>query len=123
VERTHLIKRRKQLGLSQAEIANRMGTTQNHVSRLEKGVRRLTPELAKRLAKALECSPEWVAFPEGNTALEGDRLPELQSAQDDEALRLKLLEYVMQNPESGGESVFKQADRLFRWVKTGEVRE
>ena len=123
MERRHLIERRKQLGLSQVEIAKRLGTTQNQVSRLELGGRRLTSEWAKRLAKALECSPEWVAFPEVNTTPKRGRPPELRSAQDDEALRLRLLEYVMQNPEPGGASVSKQADRLFRWVKTGEVRE
>ncbi|MEU8386285.1 helix-turn-helix transcriptional regulator [Streptosporangium sp. NPDC048865] len=46
--------RRTELGLSQAEPAERAGMTQQQVSRLETGGVTPTPALLRRLAKALD---------------------------------------------------------------------
>lgn len=46
--------RRAQLGLSQQEVAKRMGTTASVISRIESGQHRTSTETLRRLAKALD---------------------------------------------------------------------
>lgn len=48
-----VIMRRAELGISQEELAKRMGTTASSISRIESGQRRTRPETLKRLAEAL----------------------------------------------------------------------
>ena len=48
---------RKRLGLSQAALAERIGSSQPQIDRLEKNGRRLTDDWMRRLAAALECEP------------------------------------------------------------------
>jgi DNA-binding transcriptional regulator YiaG len=50
-------KRRKKLGLSQKELAERVGIPQTHVSRLETGKHAPTHVTVERLAKALKTAP------------------------------------------------------------------
>lgn len=49
-----VIRRRGQLGLSQAELSERMGTSHSAISRIESGRHRTTVETLSRLADALE---------------------------------------------------------------------
>lgn len=49
-----VIRRRGQLGLSQAELAKRMGTSHSAVSRIESGQHRTTVQTLRRLADALQ---------------------------------------------------------------------
>lgn len=46
--------RRAQLGLSQQQVAERMGTTTSVISRIESGQHRTSTETLRRLAEALE---------------------------------------------------------------------
>jgi ribosome-binding protein aMBF1 (putative translation factor) len=46
--------RRGQLGLSQQQVAERMGTTTSVISRIESGQHRTSTETLRRLAEALE---------------------------------------------------------------------
>ena len=48
---------RKQIGLSQQELAKRIGTTGQQVGHLESGRRKLTQDWMERLAEGLECVP------------------------------------------------------------------
>lgn len=48
------IMRRAQLGLSQQQVAQRMGTTTSVISRIESGQHRSSTETLRRLAEALE---------------------------------------------------------------------
>jgi transcriptional regulator with XRE-family HTH domain len=48
------IMRRAQLGLSQQQVAERMGTTTSVISRIESGQHRASTETLRRLAEALE---------------------------------------------------------------------
>ena len=48
---------RKRKGLTQEELAARVGLCGAHISRFEKGRRQLSLEWMKRLGDALECSP------------------------------------------------------------------
>ncbi len=52
-----LAKLRKQAGLSQIQLAELLGTTQSHVSRYEKGQRRMHDELLAQAAKILGVTP------------------------------------------------------------------
>jgi transcriptional regulator with XRE-family HTH domain len=49
-----VIRRRGQLGLSQAELAQRMGTSHSAISRIESGRHPTTVQTLRRLADALE---------------------------------------------------------------------
>ena len=49
-----VIMRRAQLGLTQQELADRMGTTKSAVSRIESGQHRTSTETLRRLAEALD---------------------------------------------------------------------
>ena len=49
-----VIMRRSELGLSQRELAERMGTSHSAISRIESGQHQTSVETLKRLAEALE---------------------------------------------------------------------
>ena len=49
-----VIMRRAQLGLTQQELAERMGTTKSVISRIESGQHRASTETLRRLAQALD---------------------------------------------------------------------
>lgn len=49
-----VIMRRAELGLSQQEVAERMGTTASVISRVESGQHRTSTETLRRLAEALD---------------------------------------------------------------------
>ena len=57
-----LRRRREQLGLSQAQLADELGTKQPGVAAWETGVRVPTTESVRRLAGILRVSPGWLAF-------------------------------------------------------------
>ncbi|HSV28777.1 MAG TPA: helix-turn-helix transcriptional regulator [Candidatus Omnitrophota bacterium] len=48
---------RQDRGLSQEQLADKVGTTKAQISKLEKSQRRLTDQWMRRLAVALECHP------------------------------------------------------------------
>lgn len=54
-----LASRREELGLSQTEVAARMGTSQSTLARLEQGSANPTMATVARLAKALGKKIEW----------------------------------------------------------------
>lgn len=57
-----LKKYRLEQGLTQAELAKRVGTSQAQIFRLENSERKLTVEWAERLAKALSTSARFLLF-------------------------------------------------------------
>ena len=52
-----LAKIRKEAGISQVQLAEMLGTTQSHISRYEKGQRRMHDELLADVAKILGVTP------------------------------------------------------------------
>ena len=52
-----VVSRRTELGLSQKELADRSGTTQQHLSLIERGAVEPRADLKRRLAEALDTSP------------------------------------------------------------------
>jgi len=47
-----ILQLRKQLGLSQKQLAKKVGTTQSNIARIESGQQNFTIELLQRIAKA-----------------------------------------------------------------------
>ncbi|MBO6824468.1 MAG: helix-turn-helix transcriptional regulator [Thalassospira sp.] len=62
---------RKAKGLTIKRLAELVGTSNQQISHLEKGHRRLTLEWMERIAEALECHPSDLLS--GGTRLENDR--------------------------------------------------
>ncbi|TIU66268.1 MAG: helix-turn-helix transcriptional regulator [Mesorhizobium sp.] len=60
---SELARLRAAKGLTQAELATKVGTSQPQIRRLENGERKLTKEWAKRLAPALDTTAEAILFP------------------------------------------------------------
>lgn len=58
---TRIRNRRKNLGLTQAQLAARVGTTEDAISEYERGERRLSLEMAVKLAHELDCHTDWLA--------------------------------------------------------------
>ena len=56
---------RVEKGLSQQALADRVGTSQPQIKRLEDGARKLTKEWAERLAPALHTTAEDIMFGTG----------------------------------------------------------
>ncbi|HZZ15518.1 MAG TPA: helix-turn-helix transcriptional regulator [Candidatus Sulfotelmatobacter sp.] len=54
---------RKQARLTQVEAAKRLGTSQPYLSQLEKGLRPVTRELARRATKVYDLSPTHLPVP------------------------------------------------------------
>jgi ribosome-binding protein aMBF1 (putative translation factor) len=48
-----VIVRRAELGITQAELASRIGTTASSISRIESGQRKTSPDMMRKLAEAL----------------------------------------------------------------------
>ena len=67
---TAVILRRGALGMTQEELARRMGTTASSISRIESGQHRTRPDTLKRLAEAL-----------GGTAVMGCEFPAADNAE------------------------------------------
>lgn len=64
--KTHIAALRKRAGLTQAELAGRVGITRPYLSQLETGERNLSIRLQKRLADAMGCeAAEIVDFSDG----------------------------------------------------------
>lgn len=55
-EKTPLYALRKKRGLTQKQIADAVGVEPNHISKLENGDRKLSPEWLERLSKVLNCT-------------------------------------------------------------------
>lgn len=55
-EKTALYKIRRARGMTQRQIAEAVGVEPDHISKLENGDRKLSPEWIDRLSKVLNCS-------------------------------------------------------------------
>lgn len=55
---------RERAGINKAELARRLGTSRQHVGRLEDETRALSVEWAKKIAPILKCTPHELMFPE-----------------------------------------------------------
>jgi transcriptional regulator with XRE-family HTH domain len=53
--------RRKQIGLSQEEFANEIGSNQTQVSRYERGENDMTVEVFIKIADALDTTTDWLS--------------------------------------------------------------
>lgn len=61
---TPMARARKKLGLSLEELAKRAGSTKGHLSSLENGRHRASPELAECLARELGIGEMEILYPE-----------------------------------------------------------
>lgn len=60
--------RRQELGLHQSELAERAGTTQAQISRLENDKNNVSADLLKRVSVVLRCSVDELIGTEGKSA-------------------------------------------------------
>ena len=58
---TRIRNRRKNLGLTQSQLAAQADTTEDAISDYKRGERRMSLEMAVKLASILECDTDWLA--------------------------------------------------------------
>jgi transcriptional regulator with XRE-family HTH domain len=94
---------RKQLGLTAAELGERVETSQSHISNIERGERQPTPSLGQALAKELGVREEWLL--KGTGEMYETEPPPL----DDNDIANRYVEYVLRDLKRYAEPEEQQA--------------
>ena len=68
MKRTYLIKKRLNTNFSQSDIANLVGISRQYYNSIENGLRRPSPEIAKKIANCLNFKDEWYKLLENDTS-------------------------------------------------------
>ena len=83
-EKTALYKIRRARGMTQRQIADAVGVEPDHISKLENGDRKLSPEWIDRLSKVLNCSKGELLGEEGVSEEEREILDMYKQLTDDQ---------------------------------------
>jgi transcriptional regulator with XRE-family HTH domain len=83
-----IFQRRKQLGMSQEELAGRIGTSQRQISKYETGKNDPTAEVLNSLADALDTTTDWLL---GRTDIPERSLRGVGDLSEDEAEIIRIL--------------------------------
>ena len=65
---TYLIQKRLNTNFSQSDIANLVGISRQYYNSIENGLRRPSPEIAKKIANCLNFKDEWYKLLENDTS-------------------------------------------------------
>ena len=68
MKRTYLIQKRLNTNFSQSDIANLVGISRQYYNSIENGLRRPSPEIAKKIANCLNFKVEWYKLLENDTS-------------------------------------------------------
>lgn len=68
MKRTCLIQKRLNTNFSQSDIANLVGISRQYYNSIENGLRRPSPEIAKKIANCLNFKDEWYKLLENDTS-------------------------------------------------------
>ena len=68
MKRTYLIQKRLNTNFSQSDIANLVGISRRYYNSIENGLRRPSPEIAKKIANCLNFKDEWYKLLENDTS-------------------------------------------------------
>lgn len=68
MKRTYLIQKRLNTNFSQSDIANLVGISRQYYNSIENGLRRPSPEIAKKIANCLNFKDEWYKLLENDTS-------------------------------------------------------
>lgn len=68
MKRTYLIQKRLNTNFSQSDIANLVGISRQYYNSIENGLRRPSPEIAKKIANYLNFKDEWYKLLENDTS-------------------------------------------------------
>ena len=68
MKRTYLIQKRLNTNFSQSDIANLVGISRHYYNSIENGLRRPSPEIAKKIANCLNFKDEWYKLLENDTS-------------------------------------------------------
>ena len=68
MKRTYLIQKRLNSNFSQSDIANLVGISRQYYNSIENGLRRPSPEIAKKIANCLNFKDEWYKLLENDTS-------------------------------------------------------
>ena len=68
MKRTYLIQKRLNTNFSQSDIANLVGISRQYYNSIENGLRRPSPEIAKKISNFLNFKDEWYKLLENDTS-------------------------------------------------------
>ena len=68
MKRTYLNQKRLNTNFSQSDIANLVGISRQYYNSIENGLRRPSPEIAKKIANCLNFKDEWYKLLENDTS-------------------------------------------------------
>lgn len=68
IKRSYLIQKRLNTNFSQSDIANLVGISRQYYNSIENGLRRPSPEIAKKIANCLNFKDEWYKLLENDTS-------------------------------------------------------
>ena len=68
MKRTYLIQKRLNTNFSQSDIANLVGISRQYYNSIVNGLRRPSPEIAKKIANCLNFKDEWYKLLENDTS-------------------------------------------------------
>lgn len=77
---SRLLKKRKEIGLTQVELAELAGTTQSTINKIENGSRTLSKKWAERFAPHLKTTPQELLFEDGELHLNHIRVEGVSQA-------------------------------------------
>ena len=68
IKRIYLIQKRLNTNFSQSDVANLVGISRQYYNNIENGLRRPSPEIAKKIANCLKFKDEWYKLLENDTS-------------------------------------------------------
>jgi transcriptional regulator with XRE-family HTH domain len=113
-----VLERRKELGLSQQEVADAAGISRNYVSMIERGIAtNVSFNIASRLAGALEMNVQELVF--GQKISEDGQEPSIEDVVRDPAAYIAILEEALADSERTKESQGELLDAVMTQLMPG----
>ncbi|MDO4587959.1 MAG: helix-turn-helix domain-containing protein [Planctomycetia bacterium] len=117
-KKERLIELRKNLGLTQDQIAKKIRVTRSYYSLLETGEKEIVSKTLARLKEYLNVNPEWIETGKGDMLLE--KQPSTNNDSERDVATRWLIDRFSQLPENLQKDLLHFAENLLESTKTGD---